>query len=96
MRRWTLNPLVALYWQHFDGDWVIYDEGSGQTFVVDALMAAALMALESGCATEPEIAQQIVADMALSDLTGTAPHLLQMVQGLEFMAQMGVLEAVAA
>ena len=91
MRRWTLNPLVALYWQHFDGDWVIYDEGSGQTFVVDALMA-----LESGCATEPEIAQQIVADMALSDLTGTAPHLLQMVQGLEFMAQMGVLEAVAA
>lgn len=89
MRRWTFNPLVALHWQHFDGDWVIFDEGSGQTLAVDAVIAAALMSMQAGCSTELEITRQILSDMPLVDATGLAD---QLAIGLEFMAQLGLIE----
>ena len=93
MRRWTFNPLVALHWQHFDGDWVIFDEGSGQTFVVDSVVAATLTAMESGCFTEAEITRQILVDLPVSEGAALAG---QMVQGLDFMAQLGLVEEASA
>lgn len=93
MRCWAFNPLAALHWQHFDGEWVIFDEGSGQTFVLDALMAAALMALESGCRTEAEISQQMRVDLPSS---GTEALAEQLVQGMEFLAQLGLVEEASA
>jgi PqqD family protein of HPr-rel-A system len=89
VRRWTFNALTALHWQHFEGEWVIFDEGSGQTFVLDVVIAAALMAVESGCRSDAEITQQVLADVPLGDASGLAERLAQ---GLEFLAQLGLLE----
>jgi len=93
VRCWAFNPLAALHWQHFDGEWVIFDEGSGQTFVVDGVMAAALMALESGCRSDAEIFRQILVDLPDADAPGLAD---QVAQGMDFLAQLGLVEEACA
>lgn len=42
-----LNPIAKLEWIRFDDEWVVYNQASGDTIVVDVLSAAGLMALES-------------------------------------------------
>ncbi len=90
---WRLGGRTSLHWQYFDGDWVIYDDGSGQTIAADPIMAASLMALESGCSTLAEIEAQVRQDLQSElgeDLSG------QLATGLEFLSQLGLVEAVAA
>ena len=91
--RWRLAGLSALHWQHFDGDWVIYDDGSGQTIATDPVMAATLMALEGGCSTLADIEAQVRSDLqsALGDELAA-----QLGDGLEFLVQLGLVEALPA
>ncbi|MFG6442341.1 HPr-rel-A system PqqD family peptide chaperone [Roseateles sp. LKC17W] len=87
---WRLGGLTALRWRHLDGDWVIYDTGSGQTLAVDALMAAALMALESGCSGLADIEAQVCADLGVAADAGLRT---QLQDGLAFFEQLGLVES---
>jgi len=87
---WRLGGLTALHWQHFDGDWVIFDDGSGQTIAADPVMAAVLMALESGCTTVDDIEAQVRRDLEAHPSTELTP---QLSEGLAFLLQLGLVEA---
>lgn len=91
--RWRLAGLTALHWQHFDGDWVIYDDGSGQTIAADPVMAATLMALEGGCSTLADIEAQVGRDLPAARGDELAA---QLTDGLDFLVQLGLVDAVPA
>lgn len=93
MLNWRLGGLTSLHWQHFDGDWVIYDDGSGQTIAADPVMAAALMALEGGCTTAPDIEAQVRHDLQADPATELTT---QLSEGLAFLLQLGLVEATPA
>ncbi|RZL40628.1 MAG: hypothetical protein EOP35_00345 [Rubrivivax sp.] len=90
MIHWRLGGLTSLHWQHFDGDWVIYDDGSGQTLAADPVIAGALMALESGCSTLADIEAQVRRDLQI-DADGDLNE--RLADGLAFLSQIGLIEA---
>lgn len=87
--RWRLTGLAALHWLHLDGDWVVYDEGSGQTLALDSVTAGSLMALEGGCSQLADIAAQVRQDLQCED--GVLPT-EQVAEGLAFLNQIGLIE----
>ncbi|MDN3919516.1 HPr-rel-A system PqqD family peptide chaperone [Roseateles violae] len=92
--QWQLNALAALHWRQWDADdWVVFDEGSGQTFSIDAVAAASLMALEAGGLAQPALLEQVAADLQIGD----AAALDQRVeQSLRFLAELGLVEPPAS
>jgi hypothetical protein len=61
---WRLNALASLHWRDWDGKWVVFDEGSGQTHQMDTLTATALMVIDTVpipfCELESRIADSLV------------------------------------
>ena len=49
---WQINALVTLHWRDWNGEWVVFDVGSGQTHQMDTLTATVLMLLEVAPAIE--------------------------------------------
>ena len=43
-----MSKLSSLSWRLLDDDWVVFNEGCGETVIADPLTASILMALESG------------------------------------------------
>ena len=43
---WIVNPATSLRWAELDGQWLVFDAGSGQTHLLDALTAAVLGEVE--------------------------------------------------
>lgn len=46
-RYWSLHPLSLLNWRDLDGEWVVYDAGSGNTHHLPPLPAGVLMCIEA-------------------------------------------------
>jgi hypothetical protein len=66
---WHLGELTRLHWRNFGNEWLIFDQGTGQTLLVDALSAAALMALEAaGPLPRAELERQVANDLDLPAL----------------------------
>jgi hypothetical protein len=91
--RWRLGGLTVLHWQHFDGDWAVFDSGSGQTLAADPVLAATLMALEGGCETLGDIEAQVRADLPAE--LDAADLLNRVEEALAFVQQLGLAEVVA-
>lgn len=53
---WQINGLVTLHWRDWNGEWVVFDVGSGQTHQMDTLTATVLMLLETAPASQFELA----------------------------------------
>ena len=53
---WQINALVTLHWRDWDGEWVAFDVGSGQTHQMDTLTATVLMLLETAPSSQLELA----------------------------------------
>lgn len=87
MARWRLDELAALHWRHWGEEWVSFDEGSGQTFVTDAVVAAALMVLESGPQTLVELERQVREDLHWPEADPLAERIAE---GLQFMTGLGL------
>ena len=87
MERWQLNELAVLHWRQWGDEWVIFDESSAQTLVADALMAASLMALESGPLSLVEIEAQVRADLLWPEPEVLVPRVMT---GLEFLRGLGL------
>jgi PqqD family protein of HPr-rel-A system len=62
---WQLGELTRLRWRNFDAEWLLFDQGTGQTLLLDGLSASALMALETGPLSGDEIEQQVARDLGL-------------------------------
>jgi len=45
-RHWRLNPLCRLRWRHWDSEYILFNEGSGQTHFLNELGAATLQRLQ--------------------------------------------------
>lgn len=50
-----INALVTLHWRDWNGEWVAFDVGSGQTHQMDTLTATVLMLLETAPASLSEL-----------------------------------------
>jgi len=53
---WQINALVTLHWRDWNGEWVAFDVGSGQTHQMDTLTATVLMLLETAPASQFDLA----------------------------------------
>lgn len=65
--KFTLNPLVDLYWNDWGEDSVVLEARSGQLFQFDALSAAVMACIEGGSQSEPEILAEIRNDLGRVD-----------------------------
>ncbi len=57
---WRLHAQARLHWRQWDDEWTVFDDGSGQTHLMDALTAMAVMALELEPASVPQLAARFV------------------------------------
>jgi PqqD family protein of HPr-rel-A system len=64
----ALNAATRLKWRHWDGQWVVYDVGSGQTHQFDALSAAVLGLIESGPHTRERLIETLAQQLETSAL----------------------------
>ncbi len=86
--RWSLPPLAEFHWRCWGEDWVLFDNGSGQTVQIDALLAAALTELEQSPASLAELQQRLplLLERALPEEAWPG-----LVQGLDFLVEQGLL-----
>lgn len=90
---WRLAPRVALHWRRWDTEWVVYDQGSGQTHLTDTLTAMTLMALEATSCCATDIGAWIAGELEITDQAGLTPRVLDALDGLQ---RMGLVDQVHA
>ena len=100
---WQLSLLVVLHWRCWDNEWVVYNQGSGDTHLLDTFTACTLMALEEGAATPAQLLVHLLAQLDLSQGMGLAfsaeqPRAVEahMQAVLQQLAQAGLIESVTA
>lgn len=64
--RWALCPNLAFSWRQIDGEWLVYEDLSGATHLIDAVSAAVLTCFET-CAnlSMTELRASLSADLGL-------------------------------
>lgn len=67
MRIWSLAHPFRLHWKRFDSDWVIYEEASNQTMVLDVAEIDILMCLSAGALDAGSLEKQVLHDLELDD-----------------------------
>ena len=67
MAAWQLNPLVSLHWRCWDGEWAVFDVGSGMTHQMDTLTAVTLMVIEGTPVHFPELASTVAEELLISN-----------------------------
>lgn len=86
-----LRGLTSLHWQRFGGEWVVFDEGSGQTILIDTLTAATLLILESGASERSDLEAQVADELQITDrdaLSTLFEQGLRSLQGLDWIETM--------
>ncbi len=72
----------SLRWQHFGDEWVVFNEGCGETAVADPLTAAILMALESGTLEQNALMAQIAEDFQIPNQEQLRPLVMEKTEAL--------------
>ena len=57
--RWRLVPHANLYWKLFDDQYVVYNDGSGHTHVLDPIAALLIQQLTERSSETRELVQRI-------------------------------------
>ena len=100
---WQLSLLVVLHWRCWDNEWVVYNQGSGDTHLLDTFTACTLMALEEEAATPAQLLVHLLAQLDLSqgivlefpaEQTRAAEQ--RMLAALQHLEQAGLIESVTA
>lgn len=65
MLAWHLNPLVSLHWRCWDGEWVVFDVGSGLTHQMDTFTAVTLMMFEDAPAHLEKLASSVAQELLI-------------------------------
>lgn len=63
MDHWSLVYPSRLHWKRFDSEWVVYEEASNQTLVVDAIEMDLLMCLSGGTLDAASLERQVLEDL---------------------------------
>jgi hypothetical protein len=71
MSIWSLAHPCRLHWKRFGSDWVIYEEASNQTLVLDAAEIDILICLSAGALHSGALEMQVLDDLALQDNSET-------------------------
>lgn len=58
---WELAEGSRLHWICWDDEYVVFDEGSGDTHLLDLLAAEVLKVLEQGPGAEPALVERVAA-----------------------------------
>ncbi len=77
-----MSKLSSLSWRLLDDDWVVFNEGCGETVIADPLTAAILMALESGKFDQYNLMEQVATDLQISDREQLQTLLQEKIEGL--------------
>jgi len=64
---WRVRPLCKFHWRQFGDDWVVFDEGSGDTHRLDPVSAVALMCLAEAPLSEAELTRQVAVETDLPE-----------------------------
>jgi PqqD family protein of HPr-rel-A system len=91
--KWRTNPAAGLRWRSFDGEWVVYDTGSGQTHLLDAFAAAVLGLVESAPQSEAELMSTLLEHLSAEERT-SVPRALATI--LDQLKGVGLVEPIAA
>ena len=67
MQMWSLAYPFRLHWKQFDSDWVIYEEASNQTMVLEAVEIDILMCLSAGSLDAGTLTKQVLDDLELEE-----------------------------
>jgi PqqD family protein of HPr-rel-A system len=77
---WQLAADSDLHWRCWDGEWVVYNDASGDTHLLDSLAVIALKALAEGPAEADALCRNLAQsmDLAADDrLAGTVGDMLR-------------------
>jgi len=58
-----LRPAVRLHWRRWDDEFVVYDEASGLTHRLDALIGSVLLRIEEGLVDECRLTDAVASDL---------------------------------
>ena len=79
-QQWRLDSLVELHWRQLDGEWLVFDSGSGDTHHFDVISAAVLICLEAGAEDPSSLCEVLAEELQLSkseELSGRIEGLLE-------------------
>ena len=77
-----LCELSFLRWQHLGDEWVVFNEGCGETAVADPLTATILMALEPGPLEQNALMAQIAEDFQIANHEQLRPLVMEKTETL--------------
>ena len=86
-----LGELTSLHWQRWGEEWVVFNEGSGQTILIDTLTAATLLILESGPSDRSDLEAQVAEELQILDrdtLSSLLERSLQSLKDLDWIETM--------
>ena len=64
---WSLVHPSRLYWEKLDSEWVVYEEASNQTMVLDAVSIDILISLKAIEMDESSLEKQVLEDLELDE-----------------------------
>lgn len=82
---WVLNPVSGLHWRCWDDEWVVFDQGSGQTHLMNPVQAATLMQFDARPLSFEQLLDRVAADMSTlphSDLASAVSLAIEQLLGL--------------
>jgi PqqD family protein of HPr-rel-A system len=91
-QQWRLDPLAELHWRQLDGEWLVFESGSGDTHHFDLISAAVLICLEAKALDLGGLCEVLAGELQLSndeDLSARIEALL------EQLLKLGLIERVA-
>lgn len=79
-----LRPGVRLHWRAWADEWVVFDEASGNTHLMDPLTACALLCLEDGPLAGAALASEVAeaTELPAEALHGALGPVLERLQRL--------------
>ena len=78
-----LGKTTSLHWCRFGDEWVVYNEGSGETIAVDGLTAAGLMTLDCKALDQGDLVCLLAEDLGIADRDRLAVLIDERMQGLK-------------
>ena len=80
--RWKVNSEFPLQWQVWDGEFVVYNTGSGDTHLLDTSAAEVLQSLERGSADLSELVAMVAASLEIEPDSKFSDYLEQLLSDL--------------
>jgi PqqD family protein of HPr-rel-A system len=82
---WRVKPLCSFHWRRWGDEWLIFDEGSGDTHHMDGVSAVVLMCLDAAPCDLSELSEQVSVETDLpqgEDLSRAVASVVERFSGL--------------